>query len=531
MRFSFVYLPAGLFLAGCQVPEPTLPDAPRPVAYSVLEGFELSETKASSVLETIHVLGGSQVADEEGVDAPTVGIEFEDLMNSVERHFPLILAAEEEIEIAEGRLLAAEGGFDTKVKSKNLSEITGFYESDRYDIGFEQPTSLWGATFLGGYRLGEGSFAVYDGGKKTNKDGEFRAGVRLPLLQGRAIDLRRADLWQARIEREQADPVVLQKRLEAMRKAAATYWKWVSAGRLREIDLRLLDLAKNRMENVREAVDKGLLAPIDLVENQRLIVDRESKLIDSQLTLQEAAIAVSLYWRDGAGRPRVPSEEALPYDFPEPRDVAEILVEDDEILAVEQRPEVRTLELEMQRMRLERERAGNTLLPRLDLDLYASQDFGSAANDPDDKGDSEITAFLTLDVPLQRRKAKGKVREIDAKISKLERTAQFAREVIVSEIQEARAVLSQDYLRIAQAAENVRLANEIAEAERFKLRAGESDLLRVNIREQQAASAASSLIKVLQEYFVALTNYRAVIGIPHRALPRMGGPTGSPDSE
>ena len=131
---------------------------------------------------------------------------------------------------------------------------------------------------------------------------------------------------------------------------------------------------------------------------------------------------------------------------------------------------------------------------------------------------------MTLEVPLQRRRAKGSARALAARRSQLQRDAQFLREVIVTDVQDARSALTQSWLRIEQARENVRLANELAEAERFQLTAGESDLLRVNLREQQAAVAAASLVDVLQLYFRALAAYRAVLGIPHGETPVPAAP-------
>ena len=46
--------------------------------------------------------------------------------------------------------------------------------------------------------------------------------------------------------------------------------------RRRELALRLLALAEDRMEQIQLAVDEGLLAKINVTENERLIVDRRT---------------------------------------------------------------------------------------------------------------------------------------------------------------------------------------------------------------------------------------------------------------
>jgi cobalt-zinc-cadmium efflux system outer membrane protein len=466
-------------------------------------------------LGPIHVLGVSPEADAEGVDAPSASIELHDVLLSVERHFPLLLAAREELRVADARLLGAEGRFDTRINASGGSELEGFYTSERLDFGVTQPLSPFGADLSAGYLLGRGDFAVYYGKAKTDEGGEYRLGLLLPLLQNRAIDARRVGVWKARLARDRAEPELVQAELSITRDAALAYWKWVAAGRRREIARRLLALAEGRMAQIRLAVEEGELARIDLTENQRLIVDRQASLVRAERSLEQAAIALSLYWRNAEGQPRVPADDALPYEFPAPLDVQQVSLPGDEALALARRPELSALSIEQEELNLEMQLAENTMLPRLDLELRASQDVGGEVNDPDDKGPFEFGVFLDFDVPVQRSRARGQVRLIQARRIQLQQELQFAADRVQAEVRDARSALVLSWGRIGQARENVELAGELAEAERFKLGVGESDLLRVNLREQQAAVAASELVAALEGYYAALTSYRAAIGVPY----------------
>lgn len=513
---SGVALSAAVLLAACQLQPPAafepLP-APRP---EVLARFALDHADPSQTpLAPIHVLGDSGRADEEAEDAPYAEIELSDVLRAVETHFPLVLAALEEVEIAEGKLQQSRGSFDTRLGASGAFDLEGFYESETLDFGVEQPLEFWGLNVSSGYRIGRGDFAVYDGKRKTNKDGEWRLGVTMPLLAGREIDARRVSLWRARLARDAAAPLVLEKRLEATLKAAQSYWKWVGAGRRREIAVRLLALAEDRMAQIELAVREGLLAAINLTENQRLIVDRRAALLRAERSLQEAALTLSLFWRDERGQPATPRDELLPYEFPAPREVNAVLRAEDEDLALAQRPELRRVEVELERLQLELELARNDVLPRLDAGVFGSQDLGSAVSTPDDKEPFELTALLRFQLPLQRSLARGQVRENEAKLRKLTRERQFLVDTLRNEVRDVTSALTQTWLRIAQAEENVRLANELAQAERVQLEAGQSDLLRVNLREQQAAAAAGGLVDVYEEYFRALAEYRAALGLPY----------------
>lgn len=510
-------LAALLLLAGigCRTANPDFPERPAPVLPEVFDRLNLS---TSGLLEpTPPILGVIATSAEVAAPLPEGGLQLEDVLASVERHFPLILAAEQEIVLAEARALRARGAFDTRLNANGGSDALGFYQNDSLDVELEQPTRLWGSTFSGGYRIGKGDFASYDGDQKTNDGGELRLGVKVPLLQGRQIDKRRIAEWRARIERERAEPLILLKRLETTKKAADAYWRWVAWSQSREIARLLLGLAEDRQTQIERAVEEGQVAPIAITDNQRSIVDRRSKLVKAQRGVEKSAIKLSLYWRDERGWPLVPSDTGESVNFPPARDPVGVFVPGDIDLALAQRPELRGLELEIASLELERSLAENDRLPTLDFGVKASQDFGDTSSNPDDKEDLELKALVTLRVPLQRRAAIGKQREAEAKIAKLQRELQYGRELTTSAVQDAVSALTQSWAQLEQARENVRLADLLAEAERVQLRAGESDLFRVNVREQQAAVAASGVVEVLEEHFRSLALYRVVLGVPFGA--------------
>ena len=126
--------------------------------------------------------------------ADSTALSLEEVLASVERHYPPLRAALQDLPIAEADYLAAQGRFDLVLRSIIDSNNFGYYESRRFDLWAEQPTTLWGATFFSGYQVSGGSFPDYDGKFQTNGAGEYRAGMRLPLMRDRAVDGRRADL-------------------------------------------------------------------------------------------------------------------------------------------------------------------------------------------------------------------------------------------------------------------------------------------------------------------------------------------------
>ena len=488
--------------AACQSAPPPRRALPLPPASSVIE--RLRPEPAPSV----PVLGAAPVAS-------GAALELDALLGSVETHFPLVLAALEEFEIARGRMLAARGGFDTRLGAQGKLGIEGYYENQRGDFTIEQPLEDFGATVSSGYRIGRGNFGSYDDDARTDEAGEFRLGVLVPVLQGFSIDPRRVALWQARIGEEQAEPIVTGKRLEATRKAAQTYWKWVASGRKRAVAQRQLELARGRQDQVRILVDEGQIAAVNLIDNQRLIVEREASLVRAERDLQESAILLSLYWRSPAGEPQVPADTLLPGAFPPARDPTDTLVTGDVALALDQRPELRALALLRTQLELDLQLSENQLLPALDVGMFASQDVGEQSGAKDDRGPFELQALFKFSVPVQLSRARGKILELEAKLAKLARESAYAKDVVRSEVQDAASALVQAYRRLGLARRNAELALQLEDAERVALDEGQSDLFRVNLREQQTASAQASEVDSQREYFTALADYRAVLGLAY----------------
>ena len=160
-------------------------------------------------------------------------------------------------------------------------------------------------------------------------------------------------------------------------------------------------------------------------------------------------------------------------------------------------------------------RAENDFLPRLDLSAVASDDFGDAVSTPDDKGPYEFGAFVEFEVPLQRREAGGRIRTLEAEIRQLQRELGFAEDRVRAEVRDARSELVQTWQRISLEQQNLELNAEVEAAERDSFLLGESNIIRVNIREQDTAAAAERLIEITARYFRALAAYRAAIGVPY----------------
>jgi outer membrane protein TolC len=413
--------------------------------------------------------------------------------------------------IAQGDLLAANGEFDLKLKGDTLNMPLGNYENYRQYVGAEQPLYGGGSAF-GGYRLGTGNFPIYYGERATNLGGEFKAGVLLPLAQNRTIDERRAGLWRNQWEVQGVEPEIQAQLIEFIRVASITYWNWLAAGQNVQIAEDLLKNATERNDGLRIRVQKGDAPAIELTDNERLIVSRRTKLIDVQRKFRQSAVKLSLFLRDESGEPIVIDQSRLPLQFPEATDPSPSNLDTDIQSAIANRPELRALAILSEQLNIDLAAANNLFLPQIDVVLATSQDVGSP-EDPkkNDKSQLEFEGGLIASVPLQRRKARGKLNAVEAKLAQVRAKTGFTQNKIVAEVQSTSAAFSAAFQQLAQAHRSLDLARQMEAAERRKFDLGDSNLLLVNLREQATADAAATEVEARLNYFDAQADYRAVL--------------------
>ena len=458
------------------------------------------------VLETLPVPSGATHA------APAEVLKLETVILSVEQTYPLLIGATLERQIADGKQLSAWGEFDLGVKGHSISAPLGFYKNYRNAIALEQPV-FHGGYLYSGYKIGDGKFQPWFKERETNEGGEFSAGVGFPLLKGRVIDKRRAELFQAELARQGVEPAIRTHLLEFVRDASQVYWTWVAAGQSLLAHQELLQQAQSRVEQIEERVKAGDLNRITSINNQQLIAARESKVIEAERKLQQSAIKLSLYFRTPVGEPVIPNPTRLPTTFPRYQQPDRTQIQRDIEMAIAASPQLVELDLLADQVRVELRNAENMRLPKLDARMLASKDVGGAADPKRDKTPFELEAGLYGEVPLQRREARGKIVTARGKLSQIATKREFIVNKITTAVQDAVSALEAAAGRIERSTTNVRLARETLELARIQFDAGDIDLVELNIYEQSVTSAQLLLIAAEADYFMALADYRAALAL------------------
>lgn len=442
----------------------------------------------------------------------------DEVLDSVRRSYPLLIAASQERGIAAGEQRSSRGVYDLHVQAENMTGALGFYQTNRAALKAEQYT-LPGGKVWGGYRIGRGSFEPWYLERQTNDGGEFKVGFEQSLLQGLTIDKRRAAMRKADLGVVAAEPSIDKQRIYFLEYAAIDYWKWVATGHWYLINRDLLELAQTRVEGIESRIARGILPEIERVDNRRLIVSRQAKLIEADRKFQQAAVELSLYLRDQFGSPVLPSAARLP-PFPEPGEPLEDHYEADVEVALMYRPEPRYLRVQREKLLVELNYSRNLTLPQLNAVVDAAKDVGGPTSPKNDKGPFQMEAGVLFAVPMQRRTATGQIRSTEAALTQVRAQEQFAVERVQADVRFALAGLKTAYEEYLRAQEGAELAAQMGAAERTKFDLGNSNILFVNLREQATADARILVVDSLAEYFIAAAEYRAALGLDAGLAPQ-----------
>lgn len=433
---------------------------------------------------------------------------------NLEKTFPVILLSMREIRKAEFDILSAQGAFDFALKG-SATNNTGYYDSNRFETNLEKPTSIWGTSFFAGYRVSSGDFPDYYGERRTNSAGEVRFGGRIPLWRDRSIDQGRLDVKQGELNRGIAENILSEQRLGVFRDAAVSYFNWLAAGQRRKIVQDLLVLAETRNEQIEKRVKLGDIPAIELKENERAILARREQVTAAERLLQKSSLYLSLYYRTPEGKMISPPVEEMPPVFEPEVPVSEGSFEKDKGYALENRPELKRIlnEIEMEKNALafhENQRG-----PQLDLILRGSRDIQNGTNFRRDPWEGDFS--LVFNIPLQTRKQDGKIGGTEQKIEILKTKLSYQKDKISIEAGDALIALENALKRLQIIREEVKVAESLAKAEKKRFDLGDSTLLIVNLREQNAAEVALRLIGAETDYWNAKADYDAVMmKIPRR---------------
>jgi outer membrane protein TolC len=419
---------------------------------------------------------------------------------------PIAQRATLEIEIGKQEVIAAKGAFDPIIGGTAYRKIfKGDDYYTKYDAGIRQPLNLLGMDIQGGIEINRGNFLNPE--RNTPLSGLGYLGLRLPLLQGMAIDQRRTDIELSKLYLEQKQINNLNVLNKLLMNGLELYWNWIRTRKRLGVLNEVLKNNQIVFEGIKVAYFQGDIPAIDTIEAyqqlQRITLQYNSELIQ----VQNAFNYLKTHLYDTEMRLLNITMDASISEFKDAAIYEPRLIQKLEQKAIfESHPNIAYLRNETKRLstllRWERER----LKPRLDLQYNFLADTGMSPVEQTFFNDN-YQAGLTLQFPLLFRTARAKTEQIKiyTKQNNLELIDEF--NILENMAEATRFRLENTRSQVIIAASITSDAKKLYDAELTRFRMGESSVFLVNTRELQYLQAQNALIdlsteEILQGYLL-----------------------------
>jgi outer membrane protein len=326
--------------------------------------------------------------------------------------------------------------------------------------------------------------------------------------------------------------------VDLVTQAQRTYWDLVFTGEDVKVKQRSMDLAQKTLSDNQIQVQIGTLAPIDLVQAESEVANRKEQMVVSTYTQAQTGdlvkklitsqqdpglVLATLSPSQGARRPGL-------MDVPP---VAEAIR-----IALENRPEMRQLQLNLQNKGIDIEFTKNQLLPSVDVIATYNQNgvggretlrdgFGpsapiiSVANGGLGNAFSQLfgynytgySAGVSVLIPLRNKGARGDnaVAVTEKRLAENRLTAQSQQ--IALEVRNAITQVEMNKARIETAQTARELAERRLEAEQKKFDLGASTIRFVLEEQRNVAQAQTNEIAALVNYAKALVDADRAMGM------------------
>lgn len=222
-------------------------------------------------------------------------------LDLVLRHHPMVRQADIAVERGQAQLRQARGAFDPVIEggmSNKVYDGTNYY--DLRDYGLKIPT-WFGIEGFAGYNRTDGRY--FNPENRTPADGQWQAGLSLPLGQGLWVDRRRTVLRQAQVAREAGYVEREQVLNDLLLNAGRAYWTWQQFYREYNAYLQAEQIALEVLDAVRLAFLYGDRAAVDTLEAAIQLQNWEQLRIDSYLKYQTAGFELETFLWDAQGKP------------------------------------------------------------------------------------------------------------------------------------------------------------------------------------------------------------------------------------
>jgi len=423
----------------------------------------------------------------------------------VQRAHPDIRSAAAGVDRARGSETAAWGLLDPRIGgSLSARQFSGGIKNNDLTAALTVPL-YWGQQITVGYRR---STEFFNQDYITTDAGEPSVGLILPLLRNVQIDPTRTSILRAEQARYSAEAAYRERRNLVSLVALNDYYTWAASRARYTVAEQLYLVARDRYRWVIAEIQRGERAPIDSVELLQEVFRRRSLLVRARNQLERSSLILWLnLWGIEWDRPsRLATFEPEP--FPALQFLEPVQIDFDRRRALQRRPELQRVQAEYEQLTIDQRLANEQIKPLLNASVSV---YSPAWSQPLSQMPTFWRAGLVFELPLLYRRPLGVSEEVRAQRVQLEASIELLRRRIENDVLIGAANVNATYEQAILARAERIAAERMVEAERRLFERGESDLLRLNLRERLLAEAQEREIEALQLHASAQAFYRWAI--------------------
>lgn len=385
---------------------------------------------------------------------------------------------------AQSQVLQARGGFDPKLGSDFRRKQFG--GTDYYnDWGNELKIPLWpgGIDLKASYDRAVGTYVNPE--SRTPLQGLAGVGLSIPIGQGLLIDARRSTLRQAQIMLTAAEADRVKQINEVWLQAAKDYWNWYYTYQQAALIQEGVALADRRFRGTARRAQLGDQAPIDSVEAQVTVQDRQVQAAQLQVDLQNARLVLSNHLWNKNNQPVELPTYAAP-QAPQLDSIGRQELRRLTELAAAQHPTLVKLGAKIRQLGVEERYRRELLKPKFNVSgtLISQGDFyRGEAPAYYDFGWNNHKVGVDFAFPLFLRAERGKLQYARIQVQETTLERQQSQRTIVTQVNTVYNTLRAYERQLALQAQTIANQRILLRAELAKFELGESTIFLINARE------------------------------------------------
>lgn len=352
-----------------------------------------------------------------------------------------------------------------------------------------------------------------------------------PLLRGRRFDVNRRNIEIAKKNVSLSDVQFRQRAIDVITQVEQAYWDLAFALRNLQVNIDAVKQARLQLESNQRLVEKGVLAPIEIVAANAQVTNLEQNvfIVQESVTRAENTLKTLMFANRTSSdwsRPITPVSEI---NIETPRVALELATAD----ALKNRPEIAQLDNAAEINKIDQRFYRDQTKPQIDLvGSYTSQGLAGnptgASNNPvapnlvggyfNSLGNLLTQDYptyrigVTIGLPLGNTTAKANLGRTYVEETRLGNQRAQTEQIIESEVRNAVQALRSAEARLNSAISSRQSAELLYESEQRQFRAGTTTLYLVYQRQNELISARGRELQAQTDLNKAISEFRRATG-------------------